>query len=588
MTAARPARPSRPFLTPDSIPEGLCALKQWVSWRYEWRDDRWTKVPYDANAGRRASSTDPSTWSTFERALAHREKAGMDGVGFVVTADDPYVAIDLDDCITDAGELIAEAQSIVDQLDTYTEISPSGLGIRIIARGSLPARGRKTAPPSKAFKAIEAYMDVRFVTITGQHLEDTPTTIACRELALLGLYTRYWPQLVQPAPAARAAATEALSDNDVVAECRAADPFRFGKLYDDGVKDWGEDQTDSSADIALCNRLAYHSGDVDQVARLWGTSALGKREKFQRADYVERTITDAFLRGREFYDPSRWITLAATSSDDAAPAASPAAPADQACPSCCTCCQANAELKAYTRRLEAELLEARAHHRETMAVLRAPNLKPNEKLALVMAAFRWMEASSHIDDRAIDPETGEILKTDPQAERRVSINSMAESMGLSRTRASAHLKRWEAAGVLKLRLDRKPTTDVDPETGETIWRTETYLSLPYGSPIATLRAARTTTFDRETPWGGAREKVVDIPTCAAHADVDHCVDFEIRCPADDHVTGWGSVPVSCLGATAVEALMSHVETSGTLAPWQASPPPVERSYASQLGTSVSG
>ena len=93
--------------------------------------------PLAARTGSPASTADSSTWGTFERVADFR---GADGIGFVFTEDDPYVGIDLDDCRDpDTGELTDLANSIVEQLDSYTEISPSGTGIHIIVRGVLPA-----------------------------------------------------------------------------------------------------------------------------------------------------------------------------------------------------------------------------------------------------------------------------------------------------------------------------------------------------------------------------------------------------------------------------------------------------------------
>ena len=62
--------------------------------------------------------------------LAYRSR-GLRGVGFVLTETDPFVAIDIDNCVS-AGELSPEAQVIVNCVHSYTEISPSGHGLRIL------------------------------------------------------------------------------------------------------------------------------------------------------------------------------------------------------------------------------------------------------------------------------------------------------------------------------------------------------------------------------------------------------------------------------------------------------------------------
>jgi primase-polymerase (primpol)-like protein len=88
------------------------------------------------------------------------------GIGFVLTPDDPFAGIDLDHCRDpETGEIEPWASEIVDRFQSYTEISPSGAGIRIFIRGTLPAgKGRHRG-------RVEVYDRGRFLTVTGQRLE---------------------------------------------------------------------------------------------------------------------------------------------------------------------------------------------------------------------------------------------------------------------------------------------------------------------------------------------------------------------------------------------------------------------------------
>ena len=155
------------FLSPvhENLPAELVPLKQWVAWRAEYRPDQskpWTKVPMATNKPHtRASSTRNYGWGTALGAKIECERRTLDGVGFVLTLADPYVAIDLDKCVT--GDAVEPwASEIVTRFASYTEISPSGTGIRIIGRGTLPGgKGRKCGP-------VEAYTTGRFVTMTGR------------------------------------------------------------------------------------------------------------------------------------------------------------------------------------------------------------------------------------------------------------------------------------------------------------------------------------------------------------------------------------------------------------------------------------
>lgn len=149
----------------QNIPEELRERRQWVVWRREPRGEKVTKVPYCARTGGPASSTDPKTWATFAKALSASRR--FDGVGFVFTAQDPYVGVDLDECRDpETGAVAPWAQEIVDRLHSYTEVTPSGAGVHIICRGALPPGRRKAGQ-------VEMYDSGRFFTMTGDLLTDS-------------------------------------------------------------------------------------------------------------------------------------------------------------------------------------------------------------------------------------------------------------------------------------------------------------------------------------------------------------------------------------------------------------------------------
>lgn len=108
-----------------TIPAELQAWPQWVCWRAEQRGGKPTKLPVDPRSGELASSTDPSTWSSFDDAVAAVARLACDGVGFVFSETDPFAGIDLDDCFDQEDELGDVARQIVEEFATYTEVSPS-------------------------------------------------------------------------------------------------------------------------------------------------------------------------------------------------------------------------------------------------------------------------------------------------------------------------------------------------------------------------------------------------------------------------------------------------------------------------------
>lgn len=148
----------------DNIPEELKALAQWVVWRWVERNGKRTKPLFNPHDGYAASSTNPTTWGTFDEALAWSSAHPEFGVGFVFTAGDPFAGIDLDHCRdADTGEIASWARAIIGRLKSYTEVSPSGTGVKIIVRGQLPRCGKRGN--------IEMYDNLRYFTLTGQRLE---------------------------------------------------------------------------------------------------------------------------------------------------------------------------------------------------------------------------------------------------------------------------------------------------------------------------------------------------------------------------------------------------------------------------------
>ena len=148
----------------NSIPSELKALPQWILWRFEERDSKPTKVPYQAS-GEMAQANNRRTFGSFATASKFYIDGDYNGIGFVFTRQDNYIGVDIDNCVVD-GKPNAFATEIIDTLDSYTEFSPSGKGIHIIIKGSLPqsvlGTGRKSVK-----HGLEIYQHSRYFTMTG-------------------------------------------------------------------------------------------------------------------------------------------------------------------------------------------------------------------------------------------------------------------------------------------------------------------------------------------------------------------------------------------------------------------------------------
>ena len=202
-----PPRPTAPPVNLDAIPAVLRERNQWVLWRFTLRWDKktrkkeWAKVPYQPN-GSKAEADDPRTWSPFDVVAArYRDNPQFwSGIGYELSADDPFAGVDLDGCRRDDGtfvqwasELLAKFSSpgvpdpieIIKQLATYAEVSPSGHGVKLIGVGKLP--GERNRLGSKE-NGIECYDQKRYLTVTGHRVPGTPAAVNDCSAALTMIY----------------------------------------------------------------------------------------------------------------------------------------------------------------------------------------------------------------------------------------------------------------------------------------------------------------------------------------------------------------------------------------------------------------
>jgi hypothetical protein len=262
------------------IPDAMKSYCQWVVWRYEESDgDKPTKVPYSPR-GYLASVTDPGTWGTFDECvtIATNYPNDVSGIGFVLTDNDPFAFIDLDApkpnaTDSEVAKIYARQELIFREFDSYAEKSPSGNGLHIIICGKLEA-GRKRG-------SVEVYSSKRYMTMTGDVFRDAPIRDYSELLITL------WEEMGPPpnAIAAGLGYEEAKEPDEKVIEVavNAKNGEKFQDLYYDG--NWQKYYpSQSEADFALIDILAYYSNSRDQIQRIFLNSKLGQREK-SRAQY---------------------------------------------------------------------------------------------------------------------------------------------------------------------------------------------------------------------------------------------------------------------------------------------------------------
>lgn len=260
----------------DNVPSEMKVHNQWVRWRLENRDGRHTKVPLNPRTGVFASSTDPSTWGTYEEAVGSR--IGQ-GIGYVFTREAGIAGIDLDHVIHD-GVIEPWAEEIIREMNSYTELSPSGEGVHIYFYANFSIRGRKK-------KQFECYGQGRYFTVTGKHLPGTPPTIEERSKPFLSLCDR----ILEKRERADGSISSSNSNSDLSDEAiieiasRAANGEKFSRLWQG---DWeGLYPSQSEADAALCSILSFYFGpDPDRIDRLFRRSGL-IRPKWDEKHYSD-------------------------------------------------------------------------------------------------------------------------------------------------------------------------------------------------------------------------------------------------------------------------------------------------------------
>lgn len=281
----------------DNIPNDLKATPNWVIWRYELLESgRITKVPYSPVTGRLASSTNPADWGSWFTANAALAASGYDGLGFVFSVNDPYCGIDLDDPYAtnpdgtpkyrpeQIAEIVALQKQVYDAFaHSYAEYSPSGRGLHIIVRAEVPEGKRKGG--------IEVYSSGRFFTFTGNVHRANPVAEAQVQVQWL------WSVLGGGSNVSQYSGTDEDTEPDQTIYERginAVNGQRFLDLWNGNWQDMYSSQ--SEADFALIDMLAFYTPSRPQIVRLFRMSALGQRDKAKRDDYVMGMVAKSFDR----------------------------------------------------------------------------------------------------------------------------------------------------------------------------------------------------------------------------------------------------------------------------------------------------
>jgi hypothetical protein len=308
----------------------LSAYRQFIAYRVEpstKRPGKTDKFPLNIQTGWKHDPTDPTIHVDFATAAAWVATKGLGyGVGFVFTENDPYYFLDIDGAYAEPGGWNELSSKLCSQFDgAAVEVSQSGTGLHIIGRyaGTEPVHACK--PPASMHLDIELYTDGRFCALTGVHArgsvdhDSTPALYrviteyfpASRSAALSDDWWSTEPVAEWVGPAddeellARAmrsqSAAGAFGGKASFADLFLADVDRLEANYPDDKGTQGRAWDGNSVDAALAQHLAFWTGNnADRMLRIMERSAL-VRGKWERPDYLPRTIRRACGLQREWY-----------------------------------------------------------------------------------------------------------------------------------------------------------------------------------------------------------------------------------------------------------------------------------------------
>ncbi|MBF0262564.1 MAG: hypothetical protein HQL97_12120 [Magnetococcales bacterium] len=279
---------------------------QWIPWFLDYSNnpEKPRKVP--GIPGRPINAHDPHQWLTYNDA-----KKRSDLVGFVLTDDDPFVCIDLDDCIDASGTYSVLTTSILQLFpDALVELSHSRHGLHIWLRCENISRHACRAP------GIELYSSKRFIAI-GEMISHPNTQMMSRDysreldtfIKVFGL-TRVEEPPVMPGrdlgtgpmpewsgPADDWELLQRMFRADIEFDIKIGNQDLYKGNFEALCKAWpqGDGYDESAADMSLANRLGWYTGyNAERMIRMMDNAPLCQRKKWKENQYYrDRTIQKA-------------------------------------------------------------------------------------------------------------------------------------------------------------------------------------------------------------------------------------------------------------------------------------------------------
>ena len=276
----------------ENIPEKLKKDCKWCLWkRIEGR-----KILINPQTHEFGKANDETTFTDFDFAYNEFMRGNFEGMGIGIF--NHICAIDIDHCIDDNHNVSDMAKDIIKAVDSYTEISPSGHGIRILFEtDDTFVYDKEKYYINNRNIGLEIYLakaTSKFVTITGNKVCGDFKNAQDKLQYVLDKYMKRKSEVVE------------ISKSTVLVYDINNDMLKIGLENDKVLKElWNlipsmSSINESELDMALCSKLNYWlSNDEEKVYQAFMSSPYAQQKdekhkaKLQRDDYLRMTIRNS-------------------------------------------------------------------------------------------------------------------------------------------------------------------------------------------------------------------------------------------------------------------------------------------------------
>ena len=256
----------------QNIPQELRQYKQWLWFKKivkvnKWGKEKISKIPISPITLKSDDWNDRKHWTDFETAVKNLESSGSDGLSFALSKDDPFVCIDLDRVDDSFGDFLNDFN------DTYREVSQSGRGVHIFAKGVIAKNF------NNQIEKVEMYQENRCIAMTGNILKFgsmTVRTIKPKQKELDKYYKLFAPKdSIKEAIRNYQRMDDRVPDCNKVIEIMCRYNARAKALFE-GSNTSGDPSKDDFALLLFLNSFTH--GNAEMMKEIFLRSALNRIE----------------------------------------------------------------------------------------------------------------------------------------------------------------------------------------------------------------------------------------------------------------------------------------------------------------------